>query len=385
MAQVVEHVGWGRRIMDSIKGIVVGLILFLASFALLGWNELNAVRNYRTVAEGRKIVVNADAAAVDPAKEGKLIHLSGAARTDEILKDAVFDVQANAMRLFRAVEMFQWQEKVDTRTEKKLGGGEDRIKTYSYNKVWSGHWIDSSTFEGPDRSAYVNPPSMPVTSGEETAQRAVLGAYKLHPTLVSQMAKQTAVDVRAGMAPESFRPRTREVPGGLYIGTDPAQPKIGDLKVTFAQTPPGDVSVLARQAAGGLEAYRSEKTGKSIHRLMDGTHPAPEMFDVLKQEAAMLAWILRAVGFLVMYAGLSMLFRPLSVLADVVPLFGTIVGFGTGLVAGILAGSLTLLTIAVCWFVVRPLVSVPLIIVAGVLLFKLRGKKSATVAPPAAV
>ena len=65
MAQVVEHVGWGRKIGESFKGILVGLLLFFGSFVLLGWNELNTVRNYRTVSEGRKIVVEADAAAVD--------------------------------------------------------------------------------------------------------------------------------------------------------------------------------------------------------------------------------------------------------------------------------------------------------------------------------
>ena len=70
MAQVVEHVGWGRKIGASFKGILVGLLLFFGSFVLLGWNELNTVRNYRTVSEGRKIVVEADAAAVDAAKDG---------------------------------------------------------------------------------------------------------------------------------------------------------------------------------------------------------------------------------------------------------------------------------------------------------------------------
>ena len=376
MAQVVEHVGWGRKIGESFKGILIGLLLFFGSFVLLGWNELNTVRNYRTVSEGRKIVVEADAAAVDAAKDGKLIHVAGAAKTDETLKDGVFDVQVQAMRLVREVEMFQWEEKVESRTEKKLGGGEDRIKTYSYNKVWHGRWIDSSKFEGPDRSAYVNPPSMQFESGVETAQKATLGAFRLHPDLVAQMTSEAPVEVRPGMAPESVRPQTREMPGGLYIGADPAKPAIGDMKVVFTQTPPGDVSVLARQGGGGLESYLSAKTGKTIHMLLDGIVPAEEMFTVMKQRAAMLAWILRFVGFLLMFIGLAALFRPLAVLADVVPMFGTIVGYGTGLVAGILAASFTLITIAVCWFAVRPLVSIPLLVLAVVLLLKFRKPKA---------
>lgn len=118
MAQVVEHVGGGRKIGESFKGILVRLVF--GSFVLLGWNELNTV-NHRTVSRVARSWWKPRA--VDAAKDGKLIHVAGAAKTDETLKDGVFTCKVQAMCLVRDVEMFQWEEKVESRTEKKLGRG----------------------------------------------------------------------------------------------------------------------------------------------------------------------------------------------------------------------------------------------------------------------
>lgn len=54
----------------------------------------------------------------------------------------------------------------------------------------------------------------------------------------------------------------------------------------------------------------------------------------------MLTWLLRNAGFILMSTGLGMLLRPLSVTADVVPLFGDILEAGTGMASGLLAGDL---------------------------------------------
>jgi hypothetical protein len=64
-----------------------------------------------------------------------------------------------------------------------------------------------------------------------------------------------------------------------------------------------------------------------------------------------------------------MILRPLSVMADVVPLVGNIVGAGTGLVAFLVALALSAVTIAVAWLVYRPLLGLALLAVAGVVAF----------------
>jgi len=59
-----------------------------------------------------------------------------------------------------------------------------------------------------------------------------------------------------------------------------------------------------------------------------------------------------------------MLFKPLSVLADVVPLFGTIVGAGTGIIAFLITIVISFFVISVAWIFYRPLIGIPLILVA---------------------
>jgi hypothetical protein len=90
------------------------------------------------------------------------------------------------------------------------------------------------------------------------------------------------------------------------------------------------------------------------------------MFAAAEAENNLLAWILRLVGFVLMFLGLLSVFQPLKVLADVLPLAGSIVGAGTGFVAFALslAGSLTIIAFAWLWY--RPVLGIALLALAGV-------------------
>ena len=52
------------------------------------------------------------------------------------------------------------------------------------------------------------------------------------------------------------------------------------------------------------------------------------MFAAARSSSSMLTWILRVVGFFMMFIGLSMVLRPLSVLADVLPFLGSLIWQG---------------------------------------------------------
>ena len=55
-----------------------------------------------------------------------------------------------------------------------------------------------------------------------------------------------------------------------------------------------------------------------------------------------------------------MILWPFSVLADVVPFFGSLVGLGAGLIAGLVGAAWSCLIIAVAWVRFRPLLAVTL-------------------------
>ena len=69
-----------------------------------------------------------------------------------------------------------------------------------------------------------------------------------------------------------------------------------------------------------------------------------------------------------MFFGLSMVFKPLSVLADVLPILGDLVEMGMGFVAGLIALVCSLITIAVAWIFFRPVLGIILLVIAGALI-----------------
>ena len=111
---------WGDRIVSSLGGIIIGIILILVSLGVLWWNEGRAVKTARSLEEGGGAVVSVAADKVDAQNEGKLVHLTGLATTDEILADPVFGISDKAIRLDRDVEMYQWHEKREDKEEKKV-------------------------------------------------------------------------------------------------------------------------------------------------------------------------------------------------------------------------------------------------------------------------
>lgn len=352
---------WFGRIMDSIKSVLLGLLLFVASFVLLFWNEGRAVSTAKSLTQGAHDVVSVDAAAVDRANDGKLVHFSGTATTGDLLQDAMFQVSAKALKLQRTVEMYQWVEEKKTSTQKKLGGGEETTTTYNYNKQWSADWHDSSQFN--QSTDHVNPPQA-VKSDTQVAAKITVGAFTLSPGLVGQITGNQPLALPEN-APASVADGFKKSGAGYYHGANADAPVVGDLRVAFAVVKPQDVSVVAQQTSeNSLKPYPTS-AGKPLEMLEPGTIGAAEMFKLAQDRNAHLTWILRAVGFLAMWIGLMMVLNPLKVLADVVPLFGSLVGAGLALVTLCVALPMSLVTIAVAWFFFRPLLSIGLLLAAA--------------------
>jgi hypothetical protein len=364
-----ESTGWFSRIVSAIKGVLVGLLLFVASFPLLFWNEGRAVRRAQDLEEGRGAVIEATADAVRPADEGKLVHLSGPATTTDALADAELGPAApGALRLRRTVEMYQWKETKETRTEKNLGGSEQRTTRYTYALAWSAEPIDASRFEEP--TGHQNPP-MPVVSQTFDAARVTVGARTLTADLVSQHNGFEALPVEPAQAPglSRFGRPVARAAEGLFVGASSATPQLGDLRVTWERVPAGAVSVLAAQRGATFAEWRTP-SGRVLEQNLDaGTVTADGMIQSLELGNVFFTWLLRFAGWLAMFIGLVLIFKPLVVVADVVPFIGSLVGAGAGFVAFVISAPLSLLTIALGWVFYRPLVGIALLVLGGGLAF----------------
>jgi hypothetical protein len=375
---------WFERIGNSLKSLLLAPIVVLVGIVVLGWNEGRAVGTARSLTEGAGVVVSVEASPIQSGNEGKLVHVMGPLTVTGKLQDTGFGVSAEGLRLVRKVEAFQWKETSHSETRKKLGGGEETITTYTYSTEWTDTPVDGSSFKQPN--GHRNPP-VPVASQTFTAPKVQLGDFTLTSGQAGSLGKTQARPVQpaelAAVRAAAGNGQAQILDGRVYVGADPARPKVGDFRISYEVAPAGEATVVARQSGKGFSAYTTSN-GRSIEILHDGQVPAAQVFKEAQQENSILTWILRLVGMVVLFIGFSMLVGPLSVIADVVPFIGSIIGgigsfFAFG--AALFVGSIT---IAIAWFAVRPLMSIGLIVagVAAVVLFrKLAGSRRPAAGP----
>ena len=90
----------------------------------------------------------------------------------------------------------------------------------------------------------------------------------------------------------------------LYLGEKTGSPQIDDVRVTFTQTPPADVSIIAQVAGNTFEKFTASN-GYTFSRLNMGTVGMEKMFAGAESDNATTAWILRVVGTIVVIVGLG--------------------------------------------------------------------------------
>ncbi|PAY21560.1 hypothetical protein CKO51_00375 [Rhodopirellula sp. SM50] len=430
MGTRVTEESWFGRLGKAFAGILFGGLLTIVSVPVLFWNEGRAVRTAKGLKEGAKVVVEIQPDSVDPANDGKFVHVSGDVQTIDVLRDDDFAIEYNGIRLTRHVEMYQWNENEQTTKEKKLGGGTRTTTTYTYEKDWFPERIDSSGFD--EAHSHQNPTEFVFADRTYQAKNVSLGQFRLPDSLIAMISGEDALELTPSNVPDAFKDRSiirNDGPSGasrIYLFanslpgktpdqtvaaeaavdesaelalTPPAQslpvdtkspetdatdgapptgttstpgepglraietPQIGDVRLWFTATPVQTVSLLSQQTGESFQPFETHYD-TTINVLKVGVLSAAEM--IAQEEAAnrILTWLLRAGGSMMMFFGLMLLLRPLVVLSDVLPLAGSLVGFGTAIVAGLLtiAGAMTVIGIA--WVFYRPVLGISLLVVA---------------------
>ncbi len=381
---------WGSRLGGSIKGVLLGGALFIAGFPVLFYNEGNSVKTAKAIDEGEGACIAVESNAnIDQEYNDKLIHMSGKADTKDVLTDDAFGVSVTAISLERKVEMYQWIEESRTQEKKKLGGSVEKVTTYTYKKDWAPNVIDSSGFK---ESGHDNPGSMEFESDRMYASNVSFGAFRLSESQIKRVGSAQNYKFPTNFASKVERVKIAGgivyVPNGETRGNPKnvrdvaAQPRIGDMRVTFSVVYPHEISIIAKQHGDTFVDYTA-KNGKKLNYLAEGVKDAAAMFETARTDNAIMTWLLRLAGFLLMFFGLSMVFKPLSVLADVLPILGDIVGMGMGLVAGVIALICSLVTIAIAWLFYRPILGGILLAVAAFFAWKLIQKRKAAKAAAA--
>ena len=434
---VTKKTGWFERMGNSFGGIVVGIVLFGIGTIVLWWNEGNFVKTKKALNEAQGVVVELDdIGKVDSANNGQLVHATGLAKTDDFLEDPVFGISTNAIRLERSVEFYQWVESSKTETKQKLGGGEEKVTTYTYKKDWVTSPVDSSRFNVSNaREENKNTVIANIKKFSVQATNVTFGAYRLPDFLISSISgpepyaidlsaekiaklNQQIAPTNAPKQPPALLPTDSTTPevssfdtfdaidtgvagqtteqavapavtstsqtvnqmvhvsgNTIYLGYTPAQPAIGDVRATFKQTKPeNEVSLIAKLNNDTFEKFVA-KNGRTVSMLSVGTHSAENMFESAHASNAMLTWILRAVGVFLICISLRMMVAPLDVLASVIPFLGKLVGVGTGLFSLLFGMAWSLMIIALAWLFYRPLIGILILAAAVGLIVLLYSKR----------
>lgn len=371
------HGSWLAQLTGSIKSVGAGAVIVAAALPAMWCNEGRAITTARSLEEGQGAVVRVASDAVDPANEGRLVHLTGQAETTETLRDPDFGISASAIRLVRTTQMYQWQERESETTRDKPGGGTgtETVKTYSYFRTWSEKAIDSDRFHSSTSAA--NPGPLPFASRTFAAETVKLGAFTLSRPLVDQIKQREPLPITPTLA--AALPRSsgmRLVDGGFYRGLDPASPRVGDLRVQFSVVRPQPVSVVAAQLGTTLAPYQT-RAGDTLLMLEPGRRSAESMFRLATAVDRVLTWILRGAGLALVFVGVLLVFRPIAVLGSLVPVVGSLLGAGLWLFSLGFAAVLSCATIALAWVFYRPLFALTLLLAALLTLAWLRRRARA--------
>lgn len=371
------------RIGNSIVGMLFGFVLLVGSIILLFWNEGRAVATAKSLREGAATVIDVATDNINSANESKLIHVTGETAVTQPLQDPIFNISEKALRLRRNIEVYVWKEKKESKSRDKIGGGKETTTTYSYDKVWSPDLIRSSSFKSADD--HRNPTRLEIPKKEFVATNATLGQFRLTPQIIGKAESDEALAAtkdQLSQVSEDIQSKLKLDGDKFYLGADPANPEIGDERISFGVLRPGTLSVVAAQTKQSFTPYVTTNE-REIELVEPGNHSAAQMFAHAQAANRTLTWILRAVGFAAMFFAGLLVLGPISAMARILPFLGSLVELGFAIVSFFLAAIVSLLVIAVAWIVYRPLLGVALIVIAIaciVMLKRLHTKHVATAA-----
>lgn len=362
---------WFSRITGALGGIVTGFLLVIVACGALFWNEGRAVKTERALDEGAGAVVSVDAARPDGANDGRLVHISGPVKVGAPPADPLFGgltLPDNSIRLVRHVEMYQWKEDSKRETRNKIGGGTEKVTTYSYSREWSSGPIDSSNFRKPEGHAN---PDFAILQNSATSESAAIGGFQFTGRTLAGLGTEENLQPNDAVVAElkqflgdSFKVQTSA--GALYVGANPAAPAVGDLQITLTASVADEASVIGMQQGDRLKDYKTSN-GNTIFLTAAGEKTAAEMFDSAKSANTTMTWIIRGVGTLAILIGFRLMFSIVGVLGDVIPFIGDVFRFATGLASLALTFVLAPLVMSIAWIAYRPVLGLT-ILIAGLLI-----------------
>lgn len=343
----VRRQSYGQKILNSFAAAILGVIMFLASFAVLFWNE---GRENLAKAAGLAEDIT-DSASLDGVKEGKAVCVRGSLDATGYAADEYL-VSGDYIYIERTVEMYAYVEKVKTTEKDNFGGSSTIIEEYSYELVWTDSPQKTDTFKGDvneqpfffDKTWYNNR----IDTKPEN-KRVKASGLKIGPFSVDndpEMSGAKRLELNQGNTKILTLEQAALYADYIYMGQNPASPQPGDIRISYKALRSSDKGILFGEAEEGKITKYKTKKGNELFRYFADANSKNQAVDILDKEHRVISWILRIVGFLLMFIGLMAMSGPITKFLSVIPVFAKISNFVFGIAAFIISLVLTALTIA---------------------------------------
>ncbi|HVI54101.1 MAG TPA: TMEM43 family protein [Luteibacter sp.] len=215
---------WGARI--------AGAVLLLGGLGLIAWNEHRVMDYGAAMARHGAPVLDLGAEGRPSSGQyGSMTRVSGMPQILDAPRDPEFNVRAESPILVRHVEMFQWREIT-------VGG------STHYELDWVDRPIDASNFAKP--AGHVNPGAFPIQGRQFEAGEVKLGNFKLSAPIVRAFPGRIDIAPDEHKLPPNLAATFQRVGDKLVTSGKPANPRLGDLRISWEAVPVQSMTVLAR-------------------------------------------------------------------------------------------------------------------------------------------
>ena len=328
-------------------GILVGIVMIAVLTVVLFKNEGNAVNR-------KKALENIDnAVEISSAVDGDLIIMSGEAKTDAVIIDEAFSVEApaNTLKMEKTVSMYQWVEHSET--------DDNDNTTYTYNKQWSTMLQDSSNYH--TQAGHENPAAMIYSGGEYTANEVYIGDYMLDSVFVNKLNKyQPYNTMQVPLKDLNFSVNENKIFISATGNTSITSPGIGDYLVEYEIVQGETITIVGGKSGSNIVSYYT-KNG-NLNEVSYGIKDKAVLKQEKIDENTRNTWIIRIASVFGLMVAFGMLFSPLTNLLGRVPILGSIVNGGVALVGGLLGGAWGIVVIAIGWLYFKPVLAISLIV-----------------------
>ena len=309
------------RVWNSFKWILIGIILVVCSIWVLWWNEWRTIDTAKWLSEAEEITVKWNTEKLDSSLEWKIVYNKGLVDTNDILFDKEFNIKEKAIKLDRIVQMYQWKEYVEEKTEDNMWWSETVIKTYTYEKVWSPSHLSSSKYK---ELWHSNPIYWPYENKEYVSNKVFLWVITLNNYFINQLDEYTNYilskeDLYNFKKVSNITKKVNIESNHFYIWNNSIlNPKIWDIKISFKTVKPSVISTIWVQKWNMLVPYISSRDTK-VWLVEYWITNQKEMYVNAQNTNTMMAWIFRAAWLFFMFIGFKLIFDVFVTITKFIP------------------------------------------------------------------